>query len=200
MRNTLSSGVLTLNLTVTALAVVTGLSGCTGADVEPATSLKDEAIVQAAKHSPPPPPALRKPATVSVPARPTVQPAPQAAPKTATPMAPSSRISPVTIADCKESADCTARLNAMIADPDQSWMAKAPTPAEFSTGTRLFAYRALRAKLDCRKLAGALKELDWAVTNFSQPVPGLKDGVVGLVRDESRAVHQEMAAEIKARC
>ncbi|KAB2848881.1 MAG: hypothetical protein F9K44_09610 [Hyphomicrobiaceae bacterium] len=202
MRKMTSKGSRAFNPAATAFAVAIGLSGCTSADAEREASLKDEPSVQAAKYNLSPRPGTRKPATVSAPARQTVQPAPQPPAKTTNPTALSSKIpaSPATIADCKESADCTAQLNAMIADPDQSWMAKAPSPAEFSTGTRLFSYRALRTKLDCRKLANVLKELDWAMTTFSKPVPGLKRGVVDLVRDESRAVHQEITAEIKARC
>ena len=175
-----------------ALAIIAGLSACSEPVVDPATSLKDGPTVEKAKYSPSPRLAQPKPVRVSAPVRPATQPATEHPAKTAMPTA--------TIADCREKAECAARLSAMIADPNQSWMAKEPTALEFSTGTRLFAFRALKAKLDCRKLAAATKELDWAIATFSKSVPGLEDSVAALVRDESKAVHQDIVAETKSRC
>jgi hypothetical protein len=191
-----------VNALATALAVAIGLTGCTDSGIDPGPSLKDAPAVQAVRYTSPPRLAQRKPATVSTPTPPKAQPAANTPPKTVTAptTAQKTAASPATIAGCRESVECLARLNALIADPEQTWMARLPTPAEYSSGTRLFAYRALRTKLACDKLEIAKKEIEWAVTTFSKPVAGLKAGVVDLVRNESLAVQSEIDSELKSRC
>jgi hypothetical protein len=101
---------------------------------------------------------------------------------------------------CGVGVDCLAVLRAMVADPKQSWMMRAPTPMEFSNGTRLFAYRALRKTLDCGKLRFAGAELDWALDTFSRDVEGMDANQRARVAALAREVHGELEAEIRQRC
>jgi len=102
---------------------------------------------------------------------------------------------------CGAGLDCVAVLRAMIDDPKQSWMLRAPTPAEFANGTRLFAYRALKATLDCGKLRFANAELDWAIDTFSSNrLDGVDAAHRARVAALAEAVHAEIEDEIKKRC
>lgn len=103
-------------------------------------------------------------------------------------------------ARCGVGVDCLALLRAMIADPTQSWMMRAPTPMEFSNGTRLFAYRALRTTLDCGKLRFASAELDWALDIFGREVGGMQPDQRARVAALAGEVRAELQAEIKQRC
>jgi hypothetical protein len=102
---------------------------------------------------------------------------------------------------CGDNLDCVAVLRAMIDDPKQSWMMRAPTPMEFANGTRLFAYRALKTTLECGKLRFANAELDWAVDTFSS---NRLEGVDAVHRARvaalAQAVRGEIEDEIKKRC
>lgn len=88
----------------------------------------------------------------------------------------------------------------MVADPQQSWMARTPTLADFTNGTRLFAYRALRPTLDCGKLRFANAELDWAVDTFKGVVEGVDAEHRARVAALADAVRGEISGEIKKRC
>jgi hypothetical protein len=127
---------------------------------------------------------------------------PQAAPVT-----PQAQPKPLTESDlagdttrCGVGVDCLAVLRAMISDPQQSWMARTPTLADFTNGTRLFAYRALRTTLDCGKLRFANAELDWAVDTFSGILEGVDAPHRARVAALAAAVRLEIQAEIKTRC
>jgi hypothetical protein len=102
---------------------------------------------------------------------------------------------------CGAGLDCLDVLRAMIDDPRQSWMMRAPTTAEFANGTRLFAYRALKTTLECGKLRFANAELDWAIDTFSS---GRLEGVDAAHRARvaalAEAVHAEIEEEIRKRC
>jgi hypothetical protein len=102
---------------------------------------------------------------------------------------------------CGAGLDCVAVLRAMIDDPKQSWMMRAPTPAEFANGTRLFAYRALKTTLECGKLRFANAELDWAIDTFSSNrLEGVDAAHRARVAALAEAVHAEIEGEIKKRC
>lgn len=101
---------------------------------------------------------------------------------------------------CGVGVDCLAVLRAMVADPKQSWMMRAPTPMEFANGTRLFAYRALRKTLDCGKLRFAGAEIDWALDTFSRDVEGMDAAQRARVATLAMEVRAELEAEIKQRC
>lgn len=101
---------------------------------------------------------------------------------------------------CGVGMDCLAVLRAMIADPKQAWMMRAPTPTEFANGTRLFAYRALRKTLDCGKLRFAAAELQWAMDTFGREVDGMDAAHRARVAALATEVRAEIEAEIKQRC
>ncbi|MFN3743520.1 MAG: hypothetical protein ACK4TL_02315 [Hyphomicrobiaceae bacterium] len=101
---------------------------------------------------------------------------------------------------CGTGVDCLAVLRAMIADPNLSWMMRAPTPAEFANGTRLFAYRALRRTLDCGRLRFAEAELQWAMDTFSRDVEGMDAAHRARVAALAAEVRRELELEIKQRC
>ncbi len=102
---------------------------------------------------------------------------------------------------CGDGLDCLDVLRAMIDDPKQSWMMRAPTAEEFANGTRLFAYRALKTTLECGKLRFANAELDWAIDTFStNRVKGIDAAHRARVAALAEAVHDEIEGEIKKRC
>ncbi len=137
--------------------------------------------------TPAPPPAVRPEPS------PQVQPQQQSRPLTESDLAGDT-------ARCGVGVDCLAMLRAMISDPQQSWMARTPTLTDFTSGTRLFAYRALRTTLDCGKLRFANAELDWAVDTFNGTIEGVDPAHRARVSALATAVRAEIQAEIKTRC
>lgn len=103
-------------------------------------------------------------------------------------------------ARCGVGIDCLAVLRAMVDDPRQSWMMRAPTPVEFANGTRLFAYRALRKTLDCGKLRFAGAELQWAIDTFDRDIVGMDAAHRARVSALAVEVRGELETEIKQRC
>ncbi len=145
--------------------------------------------------SPPPiPKAKPAPPDLAISAPPAPRPPP------AQPKALTERELEMDTARCGVGVDCLAVLRAMIADPKQSWMMRAPTPMEFSNGTRLFAYRALRKTLDCGKLRFVGAEIDWALDIFSRDVEGMDAAQRARVAALAREVRAELDAEINQRC
>ena len=137
------------------------------------------------------PPKVQTPPPVTLPVAPAPPPPPPAPPQALTES---------DLTNCGQGTDCLAVLRAMIADPTQAWMVRAPTPEEFANGTRLFAYRALRPTLECGKLRFANAELDWAIDTFRNGVEGVNAGHRARVAALAEAVRGELAAEIKKRC
>jgi len=139
------------------------------------------------------PPKVAPPLPMAKPASPAPTPAP-AKPLAETDLAASTM-------RCGDGLDCVEVLRAMIDDPKQSWMMRAPTPTEFANGTRLFAYRALKTTLDCGKLRFANAELDWAVDTFSSSrLEGVDAAHRARVAALAVAVRGEIEDEIKKRC
>jgi hypothetical protein len=138
------------------------------------------------------PPAVQTPPPVARPAAPTTPATP------APPLPPA--LTEADLTNCGPGADCLAVLRAMLADPTQSWMVRAPTPEEFANGTRLFAYRALKSTLECGKLRFANAELDWAVDTFKSGAEKIDPAHRARVAALAEAVRAEIAAEIKRRC
>lgn len=137
--------------------------------------------------TPAPPPSVRPQPS------PQVQPQPQPRPLTESDLAGDTT-------RCGVGVDCLAVLRAMVSDPQQSWMARTPTLTDFTSGTRLFAYRALRTTLDCGKLRFANAELDWAVDTFNGTIEGIDAAHRARVSALATAVRAEIQAEIKSRC
>ena len=139
------------------------------------------------------PPKVEAPPPASAPASPA--PAPKSAPPK--PLAETD----LAAGRCGDGQDCLDVLRAMIDDPKQSWMMRAPTPAEFANGTRLFAYRALKTTLECGKLRFANAELDWAIDTFSTDrIKDVDPAHRARVAALAEAVREEIEAEIKKRC
>ena len=99
-----------------------------------------------------------------------------------------------------EGESCMAQLKAMIDSPDRSWVGTPETPADHATGTRLFAYRALHAKLSCEELVRAIDELTEAANSFDTPPPGISTQQARQVRALNAAVETELRAERTRRC
>lgn len=134
----------------------------------------------------------------------------KAAPKVAAPMAQKSagiasksrdNGKELEIAACGTRSDCLVKFRDMIADPEQSWMAKVPSPAEYATGMRLFAYRALIKRLECRKLVQALEEVTTAEQILtSGMIPGMHAEQAKRVGALNSVVKGELQVELKSRC
>jgi hypothetical protein len=101
---------------------------------------------------------------------------------------------------CEGEGDCMAQLKALIDNPDRSWIGKPETPADHATGTRLFAYRALHAKLSCEELTRAIDELAEAGNSFNAPPPSISAQTARQVRALNAAVETELRAERTRRC
>lgn len=134
-------------------------------------------------------------AVVPVPA-----PAAKAAPQVTAPATPAPSQAETELAACGTRADCLKAFRAMVADPDQSWMAKTPTPEEYATGMRLFAYRALAKKLECRKLVQAVEEITMAEAMLAMYRNGVHAEQARRVGALNSVVKRELTEELKARC
>jgi len=103
-------------------------------------------------------------------------------------------------ASCSSVENCASVLKAMVASPDRSWVDRPAAPAVLANGVRLFAYRALRPKLDCGELAAALTEVETAAHTFSHPLAGLQPEQMQRTRSLSIEVGGELQAEQARRC
>jgi hypothetical protein len=101
---------------------------------------------------------------------------------------------------CEGESACMAQLKALIDNPDRSWIGKPETPTDHATGTRLFAYRALHAKLSCEELTRAIDELTEAANTFSEPPGSISAQRASQVRALNAAVETELRAERTRRC
>ena len=103
-------------------------------------------------------------------------------------------------ASCVSVENCASVLKAMVASPDRSWVHRPATPAVLANGVRLFAYRALRPRLDCGELSAALTEVETAAHTFSHPLAGLQPEQMHRVKSLSIAVGGELQDEQARRC
>jgi hypothetical protein len=101
---------------------------------------------------------------------------------------------------CATAEQCALLLRLMVDDPTRGWMSERPSPAVYANGTRLFAYRALRAKLSCSELALALEETREAAKSFSTAPGGVESNQVMRVRAMSIQVASELQSERDVRC
>ena len=88
----------------------------------------------------------------------------------------------------------------MLADSTRSWMRQRQTITAYANGTRLFAYRAVRAKLDCNELGLALDEIEAAAQLLANPPAALPLERVVKIRALSAEVGSELRAECASRC
>ena len=70
----------------------------------------------------------------------------------------------------------------------------------YTDGTRLFAYRAVRTKLNCRELTAALAEIRTASKSLSGEMPGVSADQVSRTRALNGQVESELAKERGVRC
>ena len=103
-------------------------------------------------------------------------------------------------ASCLSVENCASVLKAMVASPDRSWVHRPAAPTVLANGVRLFAYRALRPRLDCGELAAALTEVETAAHTFGNPLAGLPQEQMHRVRSLSVAVGGELQDEQARRC
>lgn len=81
----------------------------------------------------------------------------------------------------------------MVDDPMRDWVGQPQSADGYATGTRFFAYRALRKKLTCSELKRAHDEMT-AATPLLQPAR------YGNARTLATTVSRELKAEHAKRC
>jgi hypothetical protein len=94
---------------------------------------------------------------------------------------------------CETPETCAAQLKILVSDPVRDWIGQPQSADGYATGTRLFAYRALRKKLTCSELKRALDETT-AATALLQPAR------YDNVRTLATTVARELKAEQGKRC
>ena len=101
---------------------------------------------------------------------------------------------------CGSPAQCKSALKKMVESPKRGWVGQHQSPEQYVDGTRLFAYRALRAKLSCRELSAALGEVRAASKSLAGDVPGVSRDQASRTRALSQQEEGELAKERGARC
>jgi hypothetical protein len=101
---------------------------------------------------------------------------------------------------CGTPAQCRSALKKMVDNPKRGWVGQQQAPAAYTDGTRLFAYRALRTKLNCRELTAALTEVRGASKSLAGEVPGVSANQVSRTRALNGQVESELAKERGVRC
>ena len=116
--------------------------------------------------------------------------------------APEAPASPPTVENesCGNPAQCRSALKKMVDNPKRGWVGQPQSPAAYTDGTRLFAYRALRTKLNCRELTAALTEVRGASKSLAGEVPGVSANQVSRTRALNGQVESELAKERGVRC
>jgi hypothetical protein len=101
---------------------------------------------------------------------------------------------------CGSPAQCKSALKKMVDSPKRGWVGQHQAPGQYVDGTRLFAYRALRAKLSCRELSAALGEVRAASKSLGGDIAGVSREQATRTRALSQQVEAELAKERGARC
>ena len=101
---------------------------------------------------------------------------------------------------CGSPAQCKSALKRLVDNPRRGWVGQQQAPADYTDGTRLFAYRALRAKLTCRELKLALGEVRAASKGLEGDVPGVSKDQLARTRNLNAQVEGELASESSKRC
>ena len=95
--------------------------------------------------------------------------------------------------NCSTPEECAAELKKMVKDPKRGWIGRPQSAEAYATGTRLFAYRALRKNLTCNEIERALEEIDSAAPSL-EPTRYVKAHAL------MREVSQELRSERSKRC
>ena len=93
-----------------------------------------------------------------------------------------------------------AQLKRMVDGTNRTWVGRAEPPQQFAEGTRLFAYRALRPKLNCRELGLALTEIDSSSKRLQDPASAVSAERVERVTALAADVAGELKSERAGRC
>ncbi len=101
---------------------------------------------------------------------------------------------------CGSADQCALLLRLMVDDPTRSWIAQRPAPVIYANGTRLFAYLALRGKLDCSELMLGLDETQTLASSLDGGIRGLTLDQVTRVRALNSQVEGGLRAEHSERC
>ncbi len=101
---------------------------------------------------------------------------------------------------CGNPAQCRSALKKLVDSPKRGWVGQQQSPAAYTDGTRLFAYRALRTKLNCRELTAALTEVRAASKSLAGEVPGASPDQISRTRALNGQVESELAKERGVRC
>jgi hypothetical protein len=94
---------------------------------------------------------------------------------------------------CPTPEACAAELKKLVANPRRDWIGRPQSAEAYADGTRLFAYRALRRRLSCSELAGALEDTSAAAQLLQSPQHEQ-------ARTLTNAVARELKAEHTRRC
>ena len=101
---------------------------------------------------------------------------------------------------CGTPAQCKSALKKLVENPKRGWVGQHQSPAAYIDGTRLFAYRALRAKLSCRELNLALTETRTVSKSLAGEVPGASADQISRTRALNSQVEGELSRERGVRC
>lgn len=110
------------------------------------------------------------------------------------------RPSPTQTTACADGGDCMAQLKRMVDGTNRTWVGRAEPPQQFADGTRLFAYRALRPKLNCRELSLALTEIDTSSKRLQDPASAVSADRAERVTALAADVAGELKTEHAGRC
>ena len=101
---------------------------------------------------------------------------------------------------CGTPAQCRSALKKLVESPKRGWVGQQQSPGAYVDGTRLFAYRALRTKLNCRELSAALTEVRATSKSLAGEVPGVSPDQISRTRTLNGQVESELAKERGVRC
>jgi len=101
---------------------------------------------------------------------------------------------------CGTPAQCRSALKKLVENPKRGWVGQHQSPGAYIDGTRLFAYRALRAKLSCRELNLALTETRTVSKSLAGEIPGASADQISRTRALNSQVEGELARERGVRC
>jgi hypothetical protein len=97
---------------------------------------------------------------------------------------------------CGTPQDCAAHLKKLVSDPKREWIGVPQSPEGYADGTRLFAYRSLRKKLNCNELQRAVEDTKAATVSLQEPRYAR---VRILVSDVARELNAEQAKRCRDR-
>jgi hypothetical protein len=101
---------------------------------------------------------------------------------------------------CGTPAQCRSALKTMVDSPKRGWVGQKLPPDAYTDGTRLFAYLALRKRLNCRELSRAVDEVRAVSKSLNGPMPGISADQASRTRTLNTQVESELVQERSARC